>query len=252
MRISQLLANGKVCQPRARTLREALAREFVATLRGQAVFGDAHNGLFLAAPRRTGNSACLQADRKPALEKSAVTRGGHALVAPAPRRFAASARRRQRHSTRDLLSSGVLGLDGGVVDLVPAADVAVSLRRRHLSPRNSLRSRLARDSLCRTGLGFHGNQSTGTVPRNNRSTRRPESRPVRDTPSSPPPRGGPLSVSAKIDQEPHEPDRPSPLRPTPARAPPGLRGVFSLRRLLVRRLLPAPGGAAALDERHRG
>jgi hypothetical protein len=35
--------------------REALARELVAALRGQAVFGDAHNGLFLAAPRRTGS-----------------------------------------------------------------------------------------------------------------------------------------------------------------------------------------------------
>ena len=31
--------------------REALARELVAALRGQAVFGDAHNGLFLAAPQ---------------------------------------------------------------------------------------------------------------------------------------------------------------------------------------------------------
>ena len=48
--------------------REALAQELVAALRGQAVFGDAHNGLFLAAPRRTGKSTFLQADLKPALE----------------------------------------------------------------------------------------------------------------------------------------------------------------------------------------
>lgn len=48
--------------------REALALELVAALRGQAVFGDAHNGLFLAAPRRTGKSTFLQADLKPALE----------------------------------------------------------------------------------------------------------------------------------------------------------------------------------------
>jgi hypothetical protein len=48
--------------------RQALARELVAALRGQAVFGDAHNGLFLAAPRRTGKSTFLQADLKPALE----------------------------------------------------------------------------------------------------------------------------------------------------------------------------------------
>lgn len=48
--------------------RETLAQELVAALRGQAVFGDAHNGLFLAAPRRTGKSTFLQADLKPALE----------------------------------------------------------------------------------------------------------------------------------------------------------------------------------------
>lgn len=48
--------------------REALAQELVAALRGQTLFGDAHNGLFLAAPRRTGKSTFLQADLKPALE----------------------------------------------------------------------------------------------------------------------------------------------------------------------------------------
>ena len=52
--------------------REGLAQELVAALRGQAVFGDAHNGLFLAAPRRTGKSTFLQADLKPALEKAGV------------------------------------------------------------------------------------------------------------------------------------------------------------------------------------
>lgn len=52
--------------------RETLARDLVAALRGQALFGDAHNGLFLAAPRRTGKSTFLQADLKPALEKAGV------------------------------------------------------------------------------------------------------------------------------------------------------------------------------------
>ena len=52
--------------------REALAQELVAALSGQAVFGDAHNGLFLAAPRRTGKSTFLQADLKPALERAGV------------------------------------------------------------------------------------------------------------------------------------------------------------------------------------
>ena len=48
--------------------REALAREYVAALRGRAIFGDAHNGLFLAAPRGTGKSTFLRADLTPALE----------------------------------------------------------------------------------------------------------------------------------------------------------------------------------------
>ncbi|RZI72727.1 MAG: ATP-binding protein [Pseudomonas sp.] len=48
--------------------RQSLAQELVAALKGQTVFGDAHNGLFLAAPRRTGKSTFLQADLKPALE----------------------------------------------------------------------------------------------------------------------------------------------------------------------------------------
>ena len=52
--------------------RDALAQELVAALRGQAIFGDAHNGLFLAAPRRTGKSTFLQADLRPALEAAGV------------------------------------------------------------------------------------------------------------------------------------------------------------------------------------
>ncbi len=50
--------------------REALAVELVDALRGRSVFGDAHNGLFLAAPRRTGKSTFLQADLGPALERA--------------------------------------------------------------------------------------------------------------------------------------------------------------------------------------
>lgn len=52
--------------------RRPLARELVAALRGKAVFSDAHNGLFLAAPRRTGKSTFLQADLIPALEEAGV------------------------------------------------------------------------------------------------------------------------------------------------------------------------------------
>ncbi len=52
--------------------RTALAQTLVTALQGKAVFGDAHNGLFLAAPRRTGKSTFLQADLKPALEQQGV------------------------------------------------------------------------------------------------------------------------------------------------------------------------------------
>lgn len=50
-----------------------LARELTAALHGRTLLGDAQNGLFLAAPRRTGKSTFLQADLGPALEASGVT-----------------------------------------------------------------------------------------------------------------------------------------------------------------------------------
>lgn len=52
--------------------RPALAEELVTALQGKAIFSDAYNGLFLAAPRRTGKSTFLQADLKPALERAGV------------------------------------------------------------------------------------------------------------------------------------------------------------------------------------
>lgn len=52
--------------------RQALAEDLVAALQGKAAFSDAHNGLFLAAPRRTGKSTFLQADLKPALERKNI------------------------------------------------------------------------------------------------------------------------------------------------------------------------------------
>lgn len=41
-------------------------------MRGEGLFTDAHNGLFLAAPRRTGKSTFLQRDLKPALKALGV------------------------------------------------------------------------------------------------------------------------------------------------------------------------------------
>lgn len=52
--------------------RTALAQELVAALQGKTFLGDAHNGLFLAAPRRTGKSTFLQGDLGPALQAASV------------------------------------------------------------------------------------------------------------------------------------------------------------------------------------
>jgi hypothetical protein len=52
--------------------RTTLAHELVVALQGKALLGDAHNGLFLAAPRRTGKSTFLQGDLRPALEAAGV------------------------------------------------------------------------------------------------------------------------------------------------------------------------------------
>jgi hypothetical protein len=52
--------------------RTALASELADALQGKTVFNDAPNGLFLAAPRRTGKSTFLQADLQPELVRRRV------------------------------------------------------------------------------------------------------------------------------------------------------------------------------------
>lgn len=52
--------------------RQTLAAQLVQALQGKALLGDAHNGLFLAAPRRTGKSTFLQGDLAPALRQAGV------------------------------------------------------------------------------------------------------------------------------------------------------------------------------------
>jgi len=52
--------------------RTALADELVHQLQGKTAFGDAQNGLFLAAPRRTGKTTFLRGDLCPALESAGV------------------------------------------------------------------------------------------------------------------------------------------------------------------------------------
>lgn len=52
--------------------RPGLAEQLAGALLGRDPFSDAPNGLFLAAPRRTGKSAFLQQDLKPALQAAQV------------------------------------------------------------------------------------------------------------------------------------------------------------------------------------
>ncbi len=52
--------------------RTALAKELASAIQGRSLFGDAHNGLFLAAPRRTGKSTFLKEDLRPELERQGL------------------------------------------------------------------------------------------------------------------------------------------------------------------------------------
>lgn len=52
--------------------RPQLAKHMAESLLGRVPFSDAPNGLFLAAPRRTGKSAFLQQDLRPALQSEGV------------------------------------------------------------------------------------------------------------------------------------------------------------------------------------
>lgn len=52
--------------------RPALARDMADRLQGKSLFGDGANGLFLAAPRRTGKSTFLLSDLAPELERRGV------------------------------------------------------------------------------------------------------------------------------------------------------------------------------------
>lgn len=52
--------------------RTGLAQEVATAMQGKSLLGDAHNGLFLAAPRRTGKSTFLQSDLLPVLQASGV------------------------------------------------------------------------------------------------------------------------------------------------------------------------------------
>lgn len=53
--------------------RSELAQALARALQGKGLFGDEHNGLFLAAPRRTGKSTFLKEDLRPELEHQGLT-----------------------------------------------------------------------------------------------------------------------------------------------------------------------------------
>lgn len=53
----------------ARFPRPELAKQLADAMLGKSLFGDAHNGLFVTAPRRTGKSTFLQGDLMPELER---------------------------------------------------------------------------------------------------------------------------------------------------------------------------------------
>ena len=52
--------------------RSRFARDTADAMQGMSLFGDAPNGLFLAAPRRTGKSTFLQRDLAPELERRGI------------------------------------------------------------------------------------------------------------------------------------------------------------------------------------
>jgi hypothetical protein len=131
--------------------RQALARELVAALRGQAVFGDAHNGLFLAAPRRTGKSTFLQADLKPALEAAGAVvayvdlwadprRDPGALIADAIARALAPrlgvVSRAARAAGLDSVTiAGALKIDVGKIGRIDGVTLPDALRALHEAAR---------------------------------------------------------------------------------------------------------------------
>ncbi|WP_457809346.1 hypothetical protein [Kushneria sp. EE4] len=101
--------------------RRALAEEMISALLGRSLFGDEHNGLFLAAPRRTGKTTFLRSDLTPALEAQGVVvvyvdlwsdqrQNPAALIS----RAIAAVMERYRSQLEKLMSrSGVTGVDLG-------------------------------------------------------------------------------------------------------------------------------------------
>lgn len=133
--------------------RTALAQQLVQALQGRLLLGDAHNGLFLAAPRRTGKSTFLQGDLRPALQAVGVEvvyvdlwadtrRDPGTLIAEAIARalqahLGVVARATQKAGLKSVKLAGVLDIDTsriGQVDGLTLVDALRSLQQAATRP----------------------------------------------------------------------------------------------------------------------
>jgi len=127
--------------------RTALAEELVHQLQGLTACGDAHNGLFLTAPRRTGKTTFLRSDLSPALEHAGVvvvyvdlwtdtTRDPGVLIADAIGRTLQShlgqvARTVQRAGLEKVSLAGWLNLDTSRIGKLDGLTLVDALRALH-------------------------------------------------------------------------------------------------------------------------
>ncbi len=125
----------------------------VQALQGKAFLGDAHNGLFLAAPRRTGKSTFLQSDLRPELEAADITvvyvdlwadprRDPGALIAEAiaselKRHLGVVARTARKTGLKGVKIAGALEIDTtriGEIDGLTLVDALRTLHQRSGQP----------------------------------------------------------------------------------------------------------------------
>ncbi len=129
--------------------RAALAQQLVAALQGKTFLGDAHNGLFLTAPRRTGKTTFLQGDLQPALQQVGIEvvyvdlwadprRDPGALIAEAIGRslqqhLGAVARTARRAGLKTVKLAGALEIDTSKIGQIDGLTLADALRALHES-----------------------------------------------------------------------------------------------------------------------
>ena len=127
--------------------RPELAKRLTQAMRGQDVFGDAHNGLFMAAPRRTGKSTFLQSDLMPELVRegmvvvyvdlwSDLRRDPGTLVAQAIGRALDAqrgpvARAAKAAGLESVTIAGVLKIDTGKIGQLDGSTLPDALRALH-------------------------------------------------------------------------------------------------------------------------